>query len=152
MRIWFDTEFIDTGREIHLLSIGLVREDNETYYAEPSDVDRSLACPWVTKNVIPHLHGPVKPRAEIAADVVKFSGIGPEFWAYYGAYDWVLMCQLFGRMLDVPPHWPNFVMDLQQLRIMTATRNLPEQKSVEHNALNDAIWTKQAWEYVVKNK
>ena len=39
MRICFDTEFIEDGRTIDLLSIGLVREDGATYYAEPAEAD-----------------------------------------------------------------------------------------------------------------
>ncbi len=150
MKVFFDTEFIDTGREIHLLSIGLVRADGATYYAEPAGAPKDLACEWVQKNVLPHLTGPIMPRPMIAYDILDFCGAKPEFWAYFGAYDWVLLCQLYGRMLDVPPHWPNFVMDVQQLRIMKRVADLPKQTSTEHNALADALWTKQAWEFLTK--
>lgn len=149
MNVWFDTEFIDTGREIHLLSIGLVREDGRTYYAEPAGAPKDLACEWVQKNVLPHLTGPIMPREIIAKEIDVFCGQRPRFWAYFGSYDWVLLCQLYGRMLDVPKDWPNFVMDVQQLRVMMGVRDLPKQEGVEHNALSDAIWTKRAWEYLV---
>ena len=43
MRIWFDTEFIEDGRTVDLLSIGMVREDGATYYAEPAETDRDRA-------------------------------------------------------------------------------------------------------------
>ena len=33
MKIFFDTEFIEDGKTIDLISIGMVREDGETYYA-----------------------------------------------------------------------------------------------------------------------
>jgi hypothetical protein len=150
MRIWFDTEFIDTGREIHLLSIGLVRDDDRTYYAEPSDAPKHLACEWVQKNVLPHLRGPVKPREQIKNEIVAFCGEKPQFWAYFASYDWVLMCQLFGRMLDVPADWPNFVLDVQQLRVELGAIMLPKQTGTEHNALDDAIWTREAWHYLAK--
>lgn len=61
--IAFDTEFIEDGRTIDLLSIGLVRYDGTTYYAEPAETDRTRASEWVVENVMPHLTGPVKPRA-----------------------------------------------------------------------------------------
>ena len=150
MNIFFDTEFIDTGREVHLLSIGMVREDGATYYAEPDDAPKHLACEWVQKNVLPHMTGPAMPRLQIKWDLVDFAGSNPLFWAYYGAYDWLCLCQLFGRMLDVPVHWPNMVMDVQQVRVMRGVRDLPKQDTTEHNALNDAIWTKQAWEFLTK--
>jgi hypothetical protein len=148
MRIWFDTEFIDTGSVVHLLSIGMVREDGLSYYAEPKETDRSLAGEWVQKNVLPHMTGPKQTRKSIRDDIVAFCGERPEFWGYYVAYDWLVLCQLFGRMLDVPPTWPNFAFDVQALRCLMGARNLPKQDTTEHNALNDAIWTRDAWEYL----
>lgn len=148
MRIWFDTEFIDTGKEIHLLSIGMIREDGKHYYAEQRETDRSLSCDWVKKNVLLHMQGPIKPRQQIKEEIVAFCGHRPQFWTYFGSYDWVLLCQLFGRMLDVPDHWPNFPMDVQQERVRRGVAKLPDQAGPEHNALADAIWTKQAWEYL----
>lgn len=148
MRVFFDTEFIDTGSLVHLLSVGLVREDGATYYAEPAETDRSLAGEWVRKNVLPHMNGPIKPRAQIAAELVDFCGERPEFWGYYVAYDWLLLCQLYGRMLDVPALWPNFAFDVQALRCLMGGLSLPKQVNTEHHALNDAIWTREAWEYL----
>lgn len=150
MKIWFDTEFIDTGSVVHLLSIGMVREDGLTYYAEPQEADKDLACEWVRKNVLPHMRGgsTVKPRARIREEIVEFCGAKPEFWGYFVAYDWLVLCQLFGRMLDVPPTWPNFAFDVQAIRALMGVRELPKQTTFEHNALNDALWTRQAWEHL----
>ncbi len=149
MKVWFDTEFIDTGSVVHLLSIGMVREDGLTYYAEPEGVDLSLACDWVSKNVIPHLTGPVQTRKSIRDDIVAFCGPAPEFWGYYVAYDWLLLCQLFGRMLDVPAHWPNFACDVQVMRYLMGVKDLPKQTGTEHNALDDALWTREAWQFLL---
>lgn len=152
MRVWFDTEFIDTGREVHLLSIGMVREDGLTYYAEPKETDRSLAGEWVQKNVLPHMTGPVQSRQSIRDDIAAFCGPSPQFWGYYVAYDWLLLCQLFGRMLDVPPHWPNFAFDVQAIRALQGVRELPKQTSTEHHALADALWTREAWEFLLQRE
>lgn len=151
MRIWFDTEFIDDGKTIELLSIGLVRADGCTYYAEPSGVDTSRAHPWVQQNVIPHLHGSTTPRDRIAVELVQFCGVMPEFWAYYGSYDWVALCQLFGTMLSVPPGWPHMPLDVKQLCVSIGNPKLPVHTGVEHNALDDARWTQQAWEFCMMN-
>ena len=144
MKIWFDTEFIEDGRTIDLLSIGLVRADGATYYAEPAEADRSRADEWVRANVIPHLRGPVKPRAVIAAEIKAFVGDAPEFWAYYADYDWVVLCQLFGRMIDLPTGWPMFCRDVQQVRAEMGVDGLPPQNGTAHNALDDALWTREA--------
>lgn len=148
MRIWFDTEFIEDGRTIDLVSIGLVREDGETYYAEAKEADLSRADDWVRANVLAHLTGEVKPRAVIAEEIKAFVGEAPEFWAYYADYDWVALCQLYGRMIDLPKGWPMFCRDIQQERARLGIEKLPEQVGVEHNALADALWNKEAWEFV----
>jgi hypothetical protein len=103
----------------------------------------------VKTNVLPHLRGPVKPRRQIREEIAAFCGPRPEFWAYYAAYDWVLLCQLFGRMMDVPAHWPKHVMDLQQLRVVIGVPKLPDQTTTQHHALNDALWNRDAWKYVM---
>lgn len=148
MRVWFDTEFIEDGRTIDLLSVGMVREDGETYYAEPAEADHDRACEWVRANVLPHMTGETKPRAQIAREIVEFAGKKPEFWAYYADYDWVALCQLFGRMIDLPKGWPMYCRDLKQLADDMADRPLPRQTSTEHHALADALWTREAWEFL----
>lgn len=154
MKIWFDTEFIEDGKTIELISIGMVREDGATLYAESADCDLSRADDWVQKNVIAHLNGGPSEfyRHEIAEKVVKFAGEKPEFWAYYADYDWVVLCQLFGRMIDLPKGWPMFCRDVKQLAVDLGSPKLPEQSSIEHHALADAIWTKEAWEFLAKKR
>lgn len=150
MRIWFDTEFIEDGKTIDLLSIGMVREDGSTYYAESAEADHSRADEWVKENVLCHLAGGefVKSRAQIAADVVAFAGEAPEFWAYYADYDWVALCQLYGRMIDLPKGWPMFCRDLKQLCVEMGNPELPKQEDVEHNALADACWNRSSHSFL----
>jgi len=143
-RIFFDTEFIEDGKTIDLISIGMVRDDGETYYAESSDCDLSRADQWVKDNVLIHLCGgsAIKSRRQIAADIVAFAGPSPEFWSYYADYDWVVLCQLFGRMIDLPNGWPMFCRDLKQL---AGDKELPQQISTEHHALADAKWVSETF-------
>jgi hypothetical protein len=133
--IVFDTEFIEDGRTIDLVSIGLVRmSDGLTYYAESSEADLSKASPWVHENVLQHLEGPPIPRATIAQEIREFAGVAPTFWAWYADYDWVALCQLYGRMIDLPRTWPMFCKDFRQV-----TSTLPPQRSAQHHALADAL-------------
>ncbi len=152
MRIWFDTEFIEDGRTIDLLSIGMVREDGAAYYAEPLEADHSKASEWVAANVLPHLNGMTLPRSQIAQDIIQFAGDAPEFWAYYADYDWVALCQLYGTMMDLPNGWPMFCRDVQQVRDSLGVKELPPMDATEHNALNDAMWTKKAHEYLIAER
>lgn len=150
MRIWFDTEFIEDGKTIDLLSIGLVRDDGATYYAESAEADHSRADEWVRENVLSHLAGGeyVKPRAAIASDLIAFVGPEPEFWAYYADYDWVALCQLYGRMIDLPKGWPMFCRDLKQLCVDMGNPHLPKQVTGEHNALADACWNRSSHSFL----
>lgn len=104
MKIWFDTEFIEDGRTIELVSIGMIREDGATYYAETDQYRPAKASQWVKDNVLVHLKGgeAIKPLDVIGREIVEFAGEGPEFWAYYADYDWVALCQLYGTMMQLP--------------------------------------------------
>lgn len=157
MRFWFDTEFIEDGKTIDLLSIGIVSGDGRKYYATSGDADLSRASPWVRKNVIPHLNtfsgrGTYSinvSRATIRDEVLAFVGHdNPELWAYYADYDWVALCQLFGTMMDLPKGWPMYCRDVKQWCDDLGNPKLPEQNKGEHHALADAIWARDAWVYL----
>lgn len=147
MKIWFDTEFIEDGKTIDLLSIGMIREDGKTLYLENLSADVAKASEWVKENVISHLdyvkHGVA--REEIGPKVHAFVGANPEFWAYYADYDWVVLCHLYGTMMDLPKGWPMYCRDVKQLCDSLGNPRLPPQEGDEHHALNDAIWTRLAW-------
>ncbi|MEU3162218.1 3'-5' exoribonuclease domain-containing protein [Streptomyces griseoincarnatus] len=57
MKIFYDTEFIDDGTTIDLVSIGMVREDGAELYAVSSEfnVAKLKANPWLVDNVWPSL-------------------------------------------------------------------------------------------------
>lgn len=153
MKIWFDTEFIEDGKTIDLISIGMVREDGATLYLENLSADLKRASPWVYANVISKLNMPVHgvAREEIGPKVLAFAGEKPEFWAYYADYDWVVLCQLFGTMMDLPKGWPMCCRDVKQLCDSVGNPKLVQQdEGSEHNALADAIWTKKAWEFLME--
>lgn len=149
MKIWFDTEFVEDGKTIDLISIGMVREDGATYYAENAECDYSCADPWVVENVILHLQfgETVKSPERIAREIKAFAGEAPEFWAYYADYDWVVLCQLYGRMIDLPKGWPKYCRDLKQEADRLSIK-LPKQDTTEHHALSDAQWTRDAWQFL----
>lgn len=54
-RYWYDTEFIEDGRTIDLISIGIVSSDGREYYAQSVEFDPRKASKWVEDNVFPHL-------------------------------------------------------------------------------------------------
>lgn len=152
-RIWFDTEFLDNEPDgcPELLAIGAVDNYGKTFYAVNLDCDITKANDWVQKNVIPHLDGPYHTKKRIAHDFAYWVGPGTvEFWGYYCAWDWFLMCRLYGGFMNLPATWPRYCNDAMTIGDIRGKHYLlPEQKTVQHNALNDALWTKQVWEYMM---
>jgi hypothetical protein len=173
MRYWFDTEFIEDGKTIDLISIGIVAEDGREYYALNYDCDWDRASDWVKGNVLSNL--PSKPlpvlyptakafreskagkqgwrnKAAMAEDIIAFCNPEkyekPEFWAYYAATDWVAFYQIFGTMMDLPKGFPMYCRDIKQECDRLGNPELPKQGKGEHSALEDARWNRRAWEYL----
>ena len=148
MRIFFDTEFIEDGSTIDLVSIGMIREDgSKAFYRESSEVDLSKADQWVKEKVLPNLLNMPVPLKSIAKDIIEFVGEAPEFWAYYADYDWVVLCQLYGRMIDLPEGWPMYCRDIKQLCDELGNPKLAPGDD-KHNALTDAVWTKEQYKFL----
>lgn len=156
MKYWLDTEFIESGpyKPIQLLSIGLVAEDGRMFYAESNEYVAADASQWVRENVLPHLKGDeiwdslfgIGKKIQEFCDPEKYGK--PSFWGYYADYDWVVFCQIFGSMVNLPEGFPMYCNDLKQLAMQKGNPQLPKQESTEHNALNDALWNRTAHEFL----
>ncbi len=169
MRYYFDTEFLEDGNTIELISIGIVADDGRELYLVNRDAPwkRIRKHEWLMANVVPGLPQPygdwrnhmpkrwlcdldnpaVKGRNAIAEAVKRFLIGGPvpglsrpevELWADYCAYDHVVLCQLFGRMIDLPDGIPMFTNDFQQALRAAGNPPMPQQAEGLHNALADA--------------
>lgn len=170
-KYYLDTEFYESGHQnpIRLISIGLVCEDGRELYLENSEFDWSIvpADHWIQENVRPSLlrtQGKARTyqvihdttsgitdgymsRNEMAKAIMGFvlCRPNPVFYGYFADYDWVVFCQLFGRMVDLPSGFPYYCRDLKQL--MDGQGRTKEWKDAfcpdpegEHNALVDARW------------
>jgi 3' exoribonuclease, RNase T-like len=175
MDLCYDTEFLEDGSTIALISIGMVADDGREYYAVAADAPwgRIKEHRWLCENVVPHLplgrvgsfppdrkiipappsspdlywfdidraNALVKPRRVIANEVRDFiqATPDPELWAWCGAYDHVVLCQLWGPMISKPDGVPMFTHDLKQECDRLGNPALPSLPGVtEHNALSDA--------------
>lgn len=176
MRICLDFEFMEDGRTIDPLSVGMVNEDGAEYYAEFGEADLRNSNPWVVEHVFPNLKSYIpgisfltvedefnrgmgkffaKSTTQIRYELIKFCGEEPEFWGYFCDYDWVTLCQIFGRMVDLPKHWPMYCLDLkQEMYNNNITKEMIEgdhPQPTTHNALDDAKWINDAllwvWSY-----
>jgi hypothetical protein len=145
-KVFYDTEFVDDGERIHLISIGMVNDAGDTYYAVNSDMplEKIRRSPWLLNNVAPWLprvgsftigsdgnpgafnldtrNSDVKPRWVIRNEVRDWL-LGqpgkdePELWAWYSAYDHVALAQLFGPMVALPAGIPMFTNDIRTLQV-----------------------------------
>ncbi len=154
MRYFYDTEFIEDGETIDLISIGVVAEDGREFYAVSKEFDASKAGDWVRRNVLNQL--PPKSdarwmdRATLRSKLYGFllpdhvpgqrlaQQDRPELWAWVGAYDHVVLAQLWGDMTGLPRELPRFTHELKQLWEMAGRPRLPESPSNAHDALADA--------------
>lgn len=146
MRYFYDTEFIEDGTTIDLVSIGVVAEDGREFYAVSTEFDESKAGPWVRANVLNQLPNPSSPlwmsRDKIREELFSFltaPGTGsPELWAWVGAYDHIALVQLWGDMTKLPQIMPRYTRELKQYWEMAGKPRLPRQKDGKHDALADA--------------
>jgi hypothetical protein len=174
-RFYLDTEFIEDGKTIELISIGMVSSEGHEYYAINRDCHFERADEWVRTNVLAklpwpwpmatqhdfrgsampvlreHLDTPPwSPLSAIKPELLAFIRQHPppyEFWAYFADYDWVVFCQLFGRMIDLPDGFPMFCCDLkQEMKRQGIRREELPPIANEHDALSDARWVKRCFE------
>ena len=117
-----------------------------------------------------------KPNKFIASEIDTFvyDPYNPdiEFYGYYCAYDWVVFCQLFGIMMDLPKYFPYYCKDLKYLLDQKALKDskgrfidratyirhtklsdmagYPMKPNTEHHALSDAIWNAELHSFIIK--
>jgi hypothetical protein len=174
VKYFIDSEFVEDGATIDLLSIAIVGEDGRSLYRCFADAKLGRADDWVVFNVYPKLPVmktcgddsqwrwslgrsqamgvAVNNRRDVVEDILEFleDDERPEFWGYFADYDWVAFCQLFGRMIDLPGKFPKFCMDLRQWRMELGEaiwrKAVPAQNPAsEHSALADAEWVRDAY-------
>jgi 3' exoribonuclease, RNase T-like len=156
-RYFYDCEFIEDGRTVDLVSIGVVDEHGREFYAVSTEFDDTRAVPWVRRHVLDKLPSPADPawrsREGIRDDLYAFlvepvrgrPGEGLELWAWYAAYDHVALAQLWGAMPALPREIPRFTKELRQLWDDRGRPQLPSAGVDQHDALADARHNLARW-------
>ncbi|WFE29495.1 polyadenylate-specific 3'-exoribonuclease AS [Solwaraspora sp. WMMD791] len=159
-RYFYDCEFIEDGRIIDLVSIGVVDEHGREFYAVSTEFDAARAIPWVRRNVLDKLPSPADPawrsRERIRDELYEFL-VAPlrdgtadelELWAWYAAYDHVALAQLWGAMPALPRPVPRFTKDLRQRWDDAGRPALPTAVAERHDALVDARHNLARWQVI----
>ena len=118
MNIYFDTEFTGLHKNTTLISIGLISEDNKTFYAEFIDYDNAQCDDWIQTNVIDNLqikeYGVTKDTWD--ETIIKGNKTWVKFYlsmwlsqfdkvqlvSDVSHYDMVLFIDIFGSAWDLP--------------------------------------------------
>jgi len=165
-QLFYDSEFTGLSADSSLISIGLITPEGRGFYAEFTDYNAAQCDDWIRENVLHHcrwlsqvdlpapfvrqqgevthvLGGRLQVRDALTEWLKQFEKA--EVWADCLAYDWVLLCELFGGALHLPSQLFYMPMDLATLfkikgidpdcdRLVFSELEQVQQ----HNALDDA--------------
>ena len=151
-RYFYDCEFIEDGRTIDLVSIGMVAQDGREYYAISTEFDPRAAGQWVRRHVIDKLPGPAdaawKSRSTIRQELAEFltaPGLPIQLWAWNAPYDHVVLAQLWGAMPALPPEIPRLTREIRQHWEAAGCPPIPDPGRDRHHALADARLGRDRW-------
>ena len=166
MKIFFDTEFTGLHQSTTLISIGLIAETGESFYAELTDFDKTQLNDWLKENVIKNLElQNTRPqilryneytkqttlfsdtkmlKSELETWISQFETV--EIWSDCLSYDWVLFNHIFGDAFSIPKNVYYIPFDICTLfKIKGIDPDISREEfanmkesSVKHNALWDA--------------
>jgi hypothetical protein len=196
MHYFLDTEFNERGPDfpIDLISIALVNKTGEYYAQNRAHRGNYVAVmngatqlpgvdPWLIENVYKQLinvDSLWRTRAEMRQDLIDFitetrDSNPMEVWGYFADYDWVLLSQTFGRMIDVQNYISDMPMhckdlkqtmgdlgvkrrDLDHIKVPTQiwvwedAQNGALHPLDDHNCLYDAYWNMYVYDYLQEVK
>jgi hypothetical protein len=163
--IFYDFEFEDTGSIIVPISLGVVSTNKELYLVNSDYQWSQCGKEWLIDWVKPYVE-----TDEATYASKKLWGAIVESWldeiggltkenpkhklvGYYADYDHVVMAQLWGEMILLPCEMPMWTRDLMQWMndLDLKVQDIPIPQEGEHNALYDARWIKQAYEWLTQN-
>lgn len=166
-----DTEFNAKDNVINPLSLALVKITGEELYIEFEPLHSNDYNEFVAKNVVPNLKWVkeanfsfIRTIEEAREEIIAFTkdtgyGVDPEsnitkednkFYTWYGAYDWVMLSQVFGEMVNLPKNFPMYTRNLKYIVDLhnISKAKLPKQIDDNHNALEDARWNMEVYRYI----
>lgn len=175
MKIFFDTEFTGLHKNTTLISIGLVAENGDKFYAELNDYDVYQLDEWLHENVIKNLqftgvfqtlegdennirYKSTKENVALKLSDWLWQFDSVEMWSDCLSYDWVLFCDLFGHAFNIPKNVYYIPFDLcTLLKVKGIDADISREKLAfgevysemnksKHNALYDAEVIKLCYE------
>ena len=173
--IFYDCEYTGLHQNTTLISIGLISEYGNTFYAELTDYDKSQVNDWIQTNVINNLtlknwdigkdYNPHSENVTFVGNMIGLSVVlshwfeqfeEVEIWSDCLSYDWVLFCQIWGGAFNIPSNIFYMPFDLTTLfKIKNIDPDISREEFADvdinnkHNALHDAIVIKKCYEKLI---
>jgi hypothetical protein len=162
---FYDFEFEDTGSFILPISLGMVSKSDELYLVNTDYDWDNCKNEWLIEHVKPNLD--CKEANYVESNY--WSSIIPDWLStvntltkeepkhklvgYYADYDHVTMAQLWGEMIMLHDEMPMWTRDLKQWMddLGVEALDIPVLQHVEHNALEDARWNMQVYNWLTEN-
>lgn len=169
-KLFLDTEFTGLHQNTTLISLALVADTGEEFYAEFTDYAVAQVDPWIGDNVIASLMYTEFAADDILTQCVKGSSKFVterltewlrrfdqlEIWLDVGAFDWVIFCQLFGGAQKLPKNIFYIPYDLATvLKVLGIDSDVKRDDFAavngwrdalpQHNALHDARVLRECW-------
>jgi len=178
-KIFLDTEFTGLHQNSTLISLALIAESGEEFYAEFNDFNKKQITEWLTINVMSNCflnetnQSNDLNKMQIKGDkdeiksalIIWLNQFGEtknsiQIWADVPHYDWVLFCDLFGGALSIPKQihyicmdFATFLflkeLDINKPRIELINKKDLPKKGKQHNALYDALITKLCYQKII---
>ncbi len=177
MKVFFDTEFTGLHQKTSLISIGLISEDEQTFYAEFTDYKAIQCDEWIINNVLKNLkYKPDEDRGlydisgkdtttyghtrfvveRLEKWLNQFESI--ELWSDCLAYDFVLFNELWGHAFNIPKNIYYIPFDICTLfKIKNIDPDISREVftgmvdgSQKHNALWDAKVIRACYDKLIK--
>jgi len=171
-KLFMDSEFTGLHQKTTLISIGIVAETGEMFYAELTDFDPLQIDEWLTENVLRNLSlgnfgvfvsenrvdvkgDTARIKTALTAWLQQFEEV--EIWSDCLSYDWVLFNQIFGHAFNIPKnvyYIPFDICTLFKVKGIDPDINREEfsemtNGSQKHNALWDAKVIKMCYDKVM---
>jgi len=175
--LFFDFEFTGLVQNTTPISLGIASLDGAEFYAEFNDYKREMVDEWIAENVIKNLVFPYPVSSALKSSSNRYVHIKSdtaavskslrmwlsqfdkvEFWGDCLAYDWVLLCELFGGARFIPKNVYYIPFDICTLfrtkgidPDVSRTDFVGDVSFVRHNALDDAKTIMGCWERMIQN-
>lgn len=174
MNIYMDCEMTGLHKNTTLISLGMISDDNKTFYAEFTDYDYNQINDWLKTNILSKLvinqecvYSDNKSTAvkgnknTIRIELIKWLSTFDEhieIWSDCLSYDWVLFNDIFGTAFDLPKnicYIPFDICTLFKVKGIDPDINREEfseydKIETKHNSLHDARVIKKCYEKLIR--